>query len=70
MRHHTNIPLIISAKSQNKKGVIFQAWVRGILKKGKILHVFISICLFRMFESLCINVFELQPYIRSNGKTT
>ena len=42
-----------------KKGVILQAWVREILKKGKILHVFIIICSFRMFEELCINVFEL-----------
>ena len=42
-----------------EKGVILQAWVREILKKGKIWHVFIAICLFRMFEYLCINVFEL-----------
>ena len=42
----------------HEKRVIFQAWVRGILKKGKIFHVFISICLFHVFELLCINVFE------------
>ena len=33
-----------------EKGVILQAWVREILKKGRIWHVFITICLFRMFE--------------------
>ena len=38
------------------KRVILKAWVCEILKKGKILHVFITICLFRMFELLCINV--------------
>ena len=37
------------AKLRNK-GVIFQTWVCKILKKVKILHVFIFICLFRMFE--------------------
>ena len=42
-----------------KKWVILQAWVREILKRGKIWHVFIVICLFRMFDQLCINVFEL-----------
>ena len=26
------------------------------------------VCLFRMFELLCINIFELQPYIKSNEK--
>ena len=32
------------ANSRNQeKGVILQAWVREILKKGKILHVFIII---------------------------
>ena len=39
------------ANSRNQeKGAILQAWVREILKNGKILHVFITICLFRMFE--------------------
>ena len=39
------------ANSQNQeKGIILQAWVREILKKGKIWHAFITICLFRMFE--------------------
>ena len=38
------------ANSRNKKGVILLAWVREILKKGNILHVFIFICSFRMFE--------------------
>ena len=33
-----------------EKGVILQAWVSELLKKGKIVHVFITICLFRMFE--------------------
>ena len=33
--------------------------VREIWKKDKILHVSITVCLFRMFELLCINVFEL-----------
>ena len=48
------------ANSRNQEnGVILQAWVREILKRGKFLHVFITICLFRMFELLCINVFEL-----------
>ena len=42
-----------------EKGVILQERVREILKKGKIWQLFIAICLFRMFEELCINVFEL-----------
>ena len=33
-----------------EKGVILQTWDREILKKGKIWHVFVTICLFRMFE--------------------
>ena len=40
-----------------------QTWDRYIL------HVFISICLFHMFEVLCINVFWLWPYIRSDKNT-
>ena len=44
-----------------EKGVILQARVREILKKGKILHVSITIYLFRMFELSCINVYELCP---------
>ena len=47
-----------NSRNQEKK-VIYQARVREIMKKGKILHVFIYICLFRMFELLCINMFEL-----------
>ena len=48
------------ANSRNQENwVIFQARVCEILKKGKILHAFITICLFRMFEFLGINVFEL-----------
>ena len=42
-----------------ERGVIFQAWVREILKMSTILHVFISIFLFRMFELLWMNVFHL-----------
>ena len=39
------------ANSRNQeKGVILQAWVREILKKGKIWHVFINIYLFCLFE--------------------
>ena len=39
------------ANSRNQeKGVILQARVREILKKGKILHVIITICLFHVFE--------------------
>ena len=33
-----------------EKGVILQAWEREILKKGKILHVFFTVCLFRVFD--------------------
>ena len=33
-----------------EKGVILKAWVREIFKKGKILHVFITVYLFRIFE--------------------
>ena len=55
---------------KNKRSFL-QAWVREILKKkGKILHAFISICLFRMFQLLCIDVFELYPSIRCNENTT
>ena len=32
-----------------------------ILKKGKILHSFSTICLLRMFELLYVNAFELSP---------
>ena len=28
-------------RENKKEGFIFQAWIRKILKKGKILHVFI-----------------------------
>ena len=48
----------VNSPNQEKE-VILQAWVHEILKKGKILHVFITISLFHMFELLCINVFEL-----------
>ena len=40
------------------------------VKKGKIVHVCISISLFRVLQLLCINVFQLSPYIRSNENTT
>ena len=59
----------------SEKGGFFQweEWIREIKKMGsffsrestkfwkraKILQAFISICLFRMFELICINVFEL-----------
>ena len=57
------------ANSRNQeKGVILQAWVREILEKGNILHAFITICLFRMFELLCMNAFELWSWFRSNEK--
>ena len=39
--------------------VIFQARVREILKNNKILYVFISILLFRKYESLYMTIFEL-----------
>ena len=39
------------ANSRNQeKEVNLQAWVREILKMGQIWHVFITICLFHMFE--------------------
>ena len=41
------------------KRVIFQARVREISAKGTMVYVIISICFFRMFELLCINVFVL-----------
>ena len=45
------------ANSRNQeKGVILQAWVLEILKKGNILHVCIIICSFRMFKWFCTNV--------------
>ena len=48
------------ANSRNQeKGFILQAWVSEILKKVTILHVVITICLFHMFELLCMDVFEL-----------
>ena len=57
------------ANSRNQeKAVILQEWVREILKKGNILRAFITICLFRMFELLCINVIELWSWFRSNEK--
>ena len=57
------------ANSRNQeKGAILQAWVREIVKKGNIWHVFITICLLRMFESHCINIFELEPWFRSIEK--
>ena len=63
-RHSRSLPtynafFLWEVRIREKKGVILQAWVREILKKGKVLHVFITICLFHMFELLCINVFEL-----------
>ena len=36
--------------------------------KIKILHLFISINLYRMFELFCTSVFQFKPYIRSSGK--
>ena len=60
----------VSNWRNQEQEVILQEWVREILKKGKILHAFISICLFRMFELLCIDVFELYPCIKCNENTT
>ena len=48
----------VNSRNQ-EKGVILPAWAHEILKKGNNLHVFIAMCLFCMFELLCINVFEL-----------
>ena len=48
----------VNSRNQ-EKWFILQEWVREILKKDKILHVFIYICLLRVFELLFINVFEL-----------
>ena len=39
----------VNSRNQ-EKGAIFQTWVFEILKTGKVLHVFMSICLFQMFE--------------------
>ena len=41
-----------------KKNGYFSGMSPRNLEKGKIVHVFISIYSFRMFEFLCINVFE------------
>ena len=53
-----------------KKGSFFQAWAREIFKKGKILHVLISICLFRMFELLCVNVFDINHTLEVRKEAT
>ena len=50
----------VNSRNQ-EKGIILQAWVCEILKKDKILHIIITICLFQMFGLLCMNVFELLP---------
>ena len=52
------------ANSRNQEKWLFFRCPRNL----KILYLFISICLFHVFQLLCINVFELKSYIRSNEK--